>query len=159
MPDEKVMAVSAKMDELPCVTLGAEVEIDVVEIDDPTPSTVEERVVRLEKENTAFKMMFDSLYKMVKALKDRQNIEQDKKIAEFVEKNKATKKIPIGTVLHGTSRNKSFFLEVATDGFIVGQVKYPSLSAAAEAVSGVRRSGLAFWKFSNDKSVKDMVKE
>lgn len=159
MPERKAAAASAKVDDLPCVTLGAEVEIDVVEIDDPAPHTVEERVARLEKENAAFRMMFDSLYKMVKALNDHQNVENDKKIAEFVEKNKATKKIPVGTVLHGTSRGKSFFLEVVADGFVVGQIKYPSLSAAAEAVSGVRRSGLAFWKFSNDKSVKDMIKE
>lgn len=159
MPEKKVMVASAKSDEMPCVILGVEDEIEVVETDDPTPTTVEGRLSRLEKENSAFKMMFDSLYKIVKELKDSQSAEQNKKIAEFVEKNKEANKIPVGTILHGASRGKSFFLEVLANGFQIGQTIYPSLSAAAEAVSGVRRSGLAFWKFSDGKSVREVLKK
>lgn len=159
MPEGKVLA-CATTDGFPCVTLGAEeIDIDVVEVDCPTPSTVEERIALLEAEHKSIRLMFDSLYKMVKALRDHQRVDHDKQISEFVRRNRALRKIPIGTVLYGTSRDKSFFLEVVADGFMVGQTKCPSLSAAAQLVSGVRRSGLDFWKFSDGSSVKDMIKE
>lgn len=145
-----------KCDELPCVLLGTDDDTEIVEVDLPAPQTTEERIACLEVENRAFKIMFDSLFKMVKALHDASRIEQDNQIAEFVKKNKEHRKIPVGTQLYGTTRGKSFFLEVSPNGFMVGNTTYPSLSAAAEGVSGVRRSGLAFWKFSDNRSVKDV---
>ena len=69
--------------------------------------------------------------------------------------------IPIGTVLTGSSRGKNFLAVVeAVDRIKVGNTLYPSLSAAAEGVSGVRRSGWAFWKLPDDgKTVKEAFKQ
>ena len=41
------------------------------------------------------------------------------------------------------------------DGYYIDNVKYYSLSAAAEAVSGVRRSGWTFWKLVDGTTVKE----
>lgn len=63
--------------------------------------------------------------------------------------------IPYGTPLYGSCQNGNFVCTVLEDGFYVGNMKYPSLSAAAEAVSGVRRSGWTFWKTAEGVSAKD----
>ena len=54
--------------------------------------------------------------------------------------------IPIGTILHGTSCGSNFEIEATEDGYKLGEHKFPSLSAAALAVSGNMRSGWVFWK-------------
>lgn len=74
-----------------------------------------------------------------------------------VEKNKDN--IPINTVLIGTSFGKSFFLEVNRYNYKVGKNLYLTLSSAAEAVSGNRRSGWTFWKTSSGKSAKEAYKD
>lgn len=52
-----------------------------------------------------------------------------------------------GTILCGESKGRKFTLEVLEDQYLCsdGQI-YPSLSAAAEGVSGNRRSGWKFWR-------------
>ena len=55
--------------------------------------------------------------------------------------------IPIGQPLIGTSTKGGVqVMYVASDGYYIGTIKYDSLSAAAEATSGVRRSGWTYWK-------------
>jgi hypothetical protein len=56
--------------------------------------------------------------------------------------------IPIGTKCYGRTEKSPFlsYLTVAADCYTIGATMYPSLSAAAEAVSSVRRSGWTFWK-------------
>jgi hypothetical protein len=50
-------------------------------------------------------------------------------------------------------------LTVKEDGYYAGNVKYNSLSAAAEDVSGiVRKSGWVFWKLPDGRSAKDAFK-
>jgi hypothetical protein len=50
-------------------------------------------------------------------------------------------------------------LTVREDGYYVGTVKYSSLSAAAEDVSGiVRKSGWVFWKLPDGRSAKEAFK-
>ena len=68
--------------------------------------------------------------------------------------------IPIGLMCHGTTSKSPFlqFLEVLADGYIVGATKYESLSAAAEAVSGVRRSGWVFWRLNTGTTLKEAFK-
>lgn len=64
--------------------------------------------------------------------------------------------LPIGATLVGNSlRGGVHTLTVAIDGYYVAGVRYDSLSMAAEAVSGVRRSGWAFWRLPDGRSVKD----
>jgi hypothetical protein len=55
--------------------------------------------------------------------------------------------LSIGTTLWGESKGKRTTLEVIGDGYLCSNgLIYQSLSAAAEGVSGNRRSGWAFWK-------------
>lgn len=64
--------------------------------------------------------------------------------------------IPIGVNLVGVStRGGACVLTVENDHYRIGDFRYDSLSAAAEAVSGVRRSGWSFWKTTDGRSVKD----
>jgi hypothetical protein len=69
--------------------------------------------------------------------------------------------LPIGLICFGVSSKLPFpsFLEVEEDGYIVGTTLYDSLSAAAEAVSGVRRSGWTFWKLNNGTTLKEAFKD
>ncbi len=78
--------------------------------------------------------------------------------------------LPIGLVLIGTSRgpdgvSTDYMLIVEELGYSVvhmfeGQpLAYQSLSAAAEAVSGVRRSGWTFWKLEDGRSVKEAFRK
>lgn len=55
--------------------------------------------------------------------------------------------LPVGMVLQGESKEKRYTLEVLEEGYLcsTGEIA-PTLSAAAEKVSGNRRSGWAFWK-------------
>lgn len=67
--------------------------------------------------------------------------------------------IPIGISLIGQTEYGPRILSVAKDGYFVGEIQYPSLSSAAEAVSGVvRKSGWVFWKLPNGKSLKEVYK-
>lgn len=60
-----------------------------------------------------------------------------------------TKRPPVGTVLRGESQGEVYTLEVLQDGYLCSDgIVYPSLSAAAQGVSGNRRSGWKFWKTS-----------
>lgn len=68
--------------------------------------------------------------------------------------------IPIGTVCTGATEKSQFllYLTVLKDGYQVGSKIYDSLSAAAEDVSGVRRSGWTFWKLPGGIALKDAYK-
>lgn len=64
--------------------------------------------------------------------------------------------IPTGTIFVGNSiRNGTLILTVAEDGYYIGELKYGSLSAAAHAASGVRRSGWTFWKLADGRTAKE----
>ncbi len=65
--------------------------------------------------------------------------------------------IPIGTVCLGATEKSPFlyYLTVVVDGYVVGSHKFASLSAAAEAVSFVRRSGWTFWKLIDGRTLKE----
>jgi hypothetical protein len=64
--------------------------------------------------------------------------------------------IPVAMPLFGEStKGGKSFLTVHQDRYKIGDKEYDSLSAAAEAVSGVRRSGWTFWKTPEGKSVKE----
>ena len=68
--------------------------------------------------------------------------------------------IPVGTTLMSNSQRGGLrFLTVGADGYYVGSTRYDSLSAAAEAISGVRRSGWTFWKLTDGRTVKEVYKD
>jgi hypothetical protein len=68
--------------------------------------------------------------------------------------------IPLGTCLIGTVRGTApRVLTVTKDGYFVGKTQFASLSAAAEAVSGItRKSGWVFWKLADGRTVKEAFK-
>jgi hypothetical protein len=64
--------------------------------------------------------------------------------------------VPIGLILHGTTGGKSYRLKVEKEHYIVGENNFKTLSAAALAVSGNRRSGFVFWKLPDGRSVGEL---
>lgn len=65
--------------------------------------------------------------------------------------------IPIGVSLMGSSiKGGIHVLTVAPDGYYIGITKFDSLSAAAETVSGVRRSGWTYWKMTDGRTIKEV---
>lgn len=63
--------------------------------------------------------------------------------------------IPINTLLIGVSMGRPYILTVNKYDYCVGTKTYDTLSAAAEAVSGNRRSGWVFWKTSDGRTAKE----
>lgn len=81
------------------------------------------------------------------------HMEQPAPVAGFINKDG----IPVGTTCFGATEKSPFlyYLTVETDGYVVGSRKFASLSAAAEVVSLVRRSGWTFWKLLDGRSLKE----
>jgi len=142
--------------ETPCVALGEDFDgIDVVEIVKEGPLSSEDRIAALEKQMFHITNAHDSLFSMVKEMNDKLTASQQKDISATIEKKKSDLEIPEGTVLHGKTKGLSYFLNVRDGAFYVGVTRYDSLSAAAEGVSDVRRSGWTFWKLPDGKSVRE----
>lgn len=143
------------------VALGDDV-LDGVEIE-VAPRTIEERLDYMEQVCERHTISLDSLYTIVKNLQNNPGSKQIVvEIDKQIDANKSDNKIPAGTHLVGFTKGIPYFCSVGQDGFWVGITKYDSLSAAAEGVSGVRRSGWSFWKFSagqyEGKTVKEVYK-
>lgn len=144
------------------VALGDEgPEIEVAEVV-PRPQNIEEKVASMEARMNQIALSLDSIHSVIKQLRDRANVRKDHAISENIEKTKSDMKIPEGIVLVGVTRGVPYYCEVKNGAFYVGVTKYTTLSAAAQGISGVRRSGWAFWKISggkhNGKSVKEIFK-
>jgi len=114
------------------------------------PMTVEQRMNLLDERLTELTSAFNAVNSAI--VKDsRQQAEYDK-TGNYANKNG----VPIGISLLGQStRGGTHVLSVKHDGYYIGTVKYDSLSAAAEASSGVRRSGWTFWKMTDGRSIKE----
>ena len=69
--------------------------------------------------------------------------------------------VPIGTICYGVTEKSAFlnYLTVEEEGYVVGSKLFQSLSAAAEAVSFVRRSGWTFWKLLDGRTLKEAFKD
>jgi hypothetical protein len=93
----------------------------------PSPQyALERRVILLEQQ-------LESMTRQLEAMGDKQpTLNKDN--------------LPIGMVLKGDSKGKSHKLEILEEGYLcsTGEI-VATLSAAAEEVSGNRRSGWAFW--------------
>jgi len=162
MAQEEIKRMKKIVSEVKCVALGEDVvEAELVEIADAAPPVgVEEQIAYLRERMCYLTNSLDSLFLMVKELREGRNREKDIKLNNIIETNKKENKveIPEGTVLTGTTKGLSYFMHVRDGGFYVGITRYDSLSAAAEGISGVRRSGWTFWKLPNGKTVKEMFK-
>ena len=68
--------------------------------------------------------------------------------------------LPIGTTCFGATEKSPFlqYLTIEADGYVVGSLMFHSLSAAAEAMSGVRRSGWTYWKLLDGRTLKEAFK-
>lgn len=150
-------------EEVKCVKLGEDIEAEVAEVQ-PFPiregASADEKIEEMQKQILHLTNAFDSISRMVKEIRDDLRKDKDNELNEVIEKNgkEGKDEIPEGTVLVGTTRGLTYFLQVKDGAFYVGTNKYDSLSGAALGVSGVRRSGWTFWKLSDGRSVKEVYK-
>jgi len=145
--------------ELVCIALGEDIRDDEIEIPNEPVFSKDitdpmEYCKHLEERVHYLTNAIDSLFAVIKELAAKDN----RGLNEIIDQKKSDEVIPEGTILTGTTRGVNYFCQVKKDGFYVGVTKYPSLSAAAEGVSGVRRSGWTFWKLPNDKTVKEVYR-
>ena len=149
-------------DELKCVPLGDEVpEADFVEVA-KKPINNEDKILAMEQSILQIGLSLDSLYSIIKELSKKINAKRDDVISDNIEKTKSEMKIPEGTILVGVTKGVPYYCKVKDGAFYVGVKRYDTLSAAAEAVSQVRRNGWTFWKICggkhDDKTVKEVFK-
>jgi hypothetical protein len=159
---EKAATAAENQDEIKCIALGAEDTAEEIAEVQPVPQevSVDARLSELEQRMFYILNSLDSLFQMVKQMRDESSKEEDAKINQVIEKKKKEQKleIPEGITLHGTTNGLSYFCKVKSDGFYVGEKHYDSLSAAAEGISGTRRSGWTFWKLSDGRTVKEVYR-
>jgi len=148
-------------EEVKCVALGDDTDIEEVQVEENQPQTNDEKIASLEQRVSFLTSSMDSMFTMVKKLGDKIDVNRNRSIEAFIEKKKKENKveIPEGTVLTGTTKGLNYFMHIKDGGFYVGITRYESLSAAAEGVSGVRRSGWTFWRLPDGKNVKETFKE
>lgn len=115
-----------------------------------TEATMEERIITLEKRINELTNMFNQINMLrVKEKRAAKDLNLDK-----TGLNKDGLPINVSLVGHSTKYGTRFLL-ILEDGYAFAGQKYDSLSAAAEAASGVRRSGWTYWKTANDRTVKE----
>lgn len=115
-----------------------------------TDATLEQRIGVLEQRISQLTAMFNEVNML--RMKEKRAAASLKLDQTGVNKDG----IPINISLVGHStKYGTKFLFVLEEGYsFCGQI-YQSLSAAAEAASGVRRSGWAYWRTANDRTVKE----
>ena len=113
------------------------------------PKTVEDRITVLEK-------------MVARLLKTNASLRTNKRRAESNAYEGTVPNrhgIPVGISLIGLTKFGPRILTVAEDGYYIGPDRYSSLSAAAEAASGiVRKSGWVFWKLPDGRTLKQAFK-
>ncbi len=116
------------------------------------PVTIEEKVSALQKQVEDLVKAFHTINSIRVKDKRQQEVYDS---PGFANANKDG--IPIGLSLMGTSvKGGIHVLTVNADGYYIGITKYDSLSAAAEVVSGVRRSGWTYWKLPDGRTIKEV---
>jgi len=105
------------------------------------------------------KEMLNIISMRIDEITKRLNNLQDLPVEEIEQAGKVNSDgLTIGNSLIGVStRNGTHILTIAEDGYYIGPTKYGSLSSAAEASSGVRRSGWTYWKFPDGKTIKEAL--
>jgi len=164
MPEAKKVLVAAvtpvRSIAIPVVALGEEDLNEVAEIVEHQPHTIEEKIAALEVRQDNMVQMMDNMFALLKDIRSAVQSDHDRRVNQAIDETVKSKAmaVPEGTVLTGKSRGLSYFLQVKNGAFYVGNTRHATLSAAAEAVSGVRRSGLTFWKLDDGRTVKEVFK-
>jgi hypothetical protein len=161
MPEaKKIMVAAAKSVAIPVVALGEEDLNEVAEVVEHQPHTIDEKIAALEARQDSMVQMMDNMFALLKDIRAAVQSERDIRVSQALDETVKAKSmaIPEGTVLNGKTKGLSYFLQVKSGAFYVGNTRYTTLSAAAEAVSGVRRSGLTFWKLDDGRTVKEVFK-
>ncbi len=123
-----------------------------------SPKTMEEEMRDMKLKLAAMTEMFKMLKKITKK-KLEENREDEASVEELVFNKDG---IPLNSSFLGyTSKSPyPYILTVGSDGiYRVGTKEFASLSAAAEFVSGVRRSGWTFWKLVDGRTLKEVYKK
>lgn len=115
------------------------------------PRTVEDRLSALEN-------MLVSILEITN--KNAPTVEKpDNNLNAYVGMPRNRDGLPLNISLIGSTKFGPRILYVSEDGYYLGNDLYASLSAAAEAASGIiRKSGWVFWKLPDGKSIKDAFK-
>jgi hypothetical protein len=122
------------------------------------PATLEERVAALQRQLEELAAAFHAVNSI--RIKDKRQSERTQRVTPSITLNTNSTNydgIPIGTSLLGFStRGGIDVLTVKIDGYYLGIRRFETLSAAAEASSGVRRSGWTYWKIHDGRTVKEV---
>jgi len=126
---------------------------------------ITKQVIKLENDNIKdLKKQISFLKNQLKVIKKvlkNHNIKYKRKQTNNTVYNKDG--IPLNSTYIGYTKKSKipFILSVDKNGrYFIKNIEFESLSAAAEYVSGVRRSGWSFWKnINNGKTLKEMFKE
>jgi hypothetical protein len=118
------------------------------------PDTVLGRVELLEKKLEAMTKAFLAARRSL--LKKNTAVEEEAAIDPNTNKDG----LPYNTCYIGTSRGVPYILTVDGAGqYFVANKVFNTLSAAAQYVSGVRRSGWVFWKLLDGRPIKDVYRK
>jgi hypothetical protein len=135
------------------VALGAASPTQVIT---STPSSLQEEVESLRQQIEQLTAAFH-VVNCLRVKDKRQQRKYDSGFDEFLNDNKDG--LPDGIALIGTSeRGGTQVLTVDGNQYRIGTAIFNSLSAAAEAASGVRRSGWTFWKLPDGRTVKEVFR-
>ncbi|HLD89615.1 MAG TPA: DUF4357 domain-containing protein [Patescibacteria group bacterium] len=119
------------------------------------PNTVLDRVALLEKKLDAMTKAFLAARRSLLKKNTEEEVGED-----IINPNENKDGLPYNTCYIGISRGIPYILTINAVGqYIVADKVFNTLSAAAEAVSGVRRSGWAFWKLLDGRSIKDVYRK
>ena len=130
------------------IALGAGAPTSIAEI--TAPETLIEQVAALQHQLEELTRAFH----VVNSVRIKDKRQHELYDGLFSKTNKDG--LPIGLSLVGSSqRGGTHVLTISEDGYYIGTRKFESLSSAAEASSGMRRSGWTFWKLPDGKSAKD----
>jgi hypothetical protein len=126
------------------VALGRAAVVDVGVGTVAAPKTAEERLAIIEAK-------VDMLAEIVSLLQEKGDIREDAP----VDPNSNGDGIPYYTNLIGVTKGQPYVLTVREDSYYLGNKPYRTLSAAAKAVCGHRKSGWVFWKLVDGRTVKE----
>lgn len=131
------------------IALGKAMNAGTALVAEPQELTIEEKITALQRQVEELTKAFNIVNTL--RLKDKRSFGH---IEYQEEVNKDG--IPLGLILLGNSmRGGTSVLNVYPEGYYIGNNQFDSLSAAAEYVSGVRRSGWTFWRMPNGQTLKE----